>query len=162
MNLGALDSSAVLSLRDHHCMEKRCGNCSEVKPLEAFHRWKRGDGYQPWCKACRKIYDAAYSARTLARRRERRTERRREFLVWYAALKEAQPCADCGGTFPSAAMQWDHRPGTDKVGDVSNLLGRLCKQRILDEIAKCDLVCANCHAVRTVIRRATRGVAQPG
>jgi len=47
-------------------------------------------------------------------------------------------------------MHWDHRPGTDKLGDVSNLLGRLCKQRVLDEIAKCDLVCANCHAVRTV------------
>jgi hypothetical protein len=143
-------------------MEKRCGRCAEVKPVSEFHRWKRGDGFQPWCKACRKAYDAVYSARTLARRRERRAERRKDFIVWYAALKEDKPCSDCGGTFPSVAMHWDHRPGTDKLGDVSNLLGRLCKQRVLDEIAKCDLVCANCHAVRTVSRRVFRGVAQPG
>jgi hypothetical protein len=126
----------------------------EVKPESEFHRWKRGDGRQPWCKACRKAYDAAYSARTLARRRERRAERRQEFLVWYAALKETKPCADCGGSFAAPAMHWDHLPGTEKVGDVSNLIGRLCKQRVIDEIAKCDLVCANCHAIRTVSRRA--------
>ena len=143
-------------------MEKRCGKCGEVKPLDEFHRWARGDGRQPWCKTCRRTYDAAYSARTLARRRERRAERKREFVVWYEALKEHRPCADCGGRFPPAAMQWDHLPGTEKVADVANLLRRLCKARVLDEIAKCELVCANCHAIRTVNRRNSRGVAQPG
>jgi hypothetical protein len=42
---------------------------------------------------------------------------------------------------------------SEKVADVANLLRRLCKERILEEIAKCELVCANCHAVRTVQRR---------
>jgi hypothetical protein len=50
-------------------------------------------------------------------------------------------------------MQWDHLPGTEKAAEVSNLLRRLCKRRVLEEIAKCELVCANCHAVRTVSRR---------
>jgi hypothetical protein len=143
-------------------MEKRCGRCKKVKPVMEFHRWKRGDGYQPWCKACRKAYEAAYSAATLARRRDRRAERKREFVVWYEALKADRPCADCGGSFPPAAMQWDHLPGAEKVADVANLMRRLCKRRILDEIAKCELVCANCHAIRTVSRRSSRGVAQPG
>ena len=143
-------------------MRKRCGRCGQEKPVAAFHRWKRGDGFQPWCKACRKEYDAAYSARTLERRRERRAERKREFVVWYRALKEDRPCADCGGRFPAAAMQWDHLPGSEKTADVANLLRRLCKSRILEEIAKCELVCANCHAIRTVHRRESRGVAQPG
>lgn len=143
-------------------MTKRCGKCWRVKPLSEFHRWKRGDGHQPWCKACRKTYDAAYSARTLARRRERRAERKVEFDIWYAALKEAQACADCGGRFPAPAMQWDHLPGTEKLTDVANLVRGLCKARVLKEIAKCELVCANCHAVRTVSRRVNRGVAQPG
>jgi hypothetical protein len=143
-------------------MEKRCGKCAQVKPLSDFHRWKRGDGYQTWCKQCRKVYDAAYSARTLARRRELRAARKPEFLAWYLSLKEQRPCADCGVCFPAAAMQWDHLPGTQKVADVSNLVRRLCKSRVLEEIAKCELVCANCHAVRTVSRRADRGVAQPG
>jgi hypothetical protein len=143
-------------------MEKRCGRCGEMKPVDQFHRWKRGDGFQPWCKACRKAYDAAYSRRTLGRRRERRAERRVEFVAWYRALKESRGCADCGGRFPAEVMQWDHVPGADKVADVSNLLRRLCKRRVLEEIAKCELVCANCHAIRTVMRRGSRGVAQPG
>jgi hypothetical protein len=143
-------------------MQKRCSRCKEVKLVAQFHRWKRGDGYQPWCKACRKAYDASYSARTLARRRQHRAERKREFVVWYEALKADRPCADCGGRFPPAAMQWDHLPGTEKIADVANLMRRLCKRRIVEEIAKCELVCANCHAVRTVNRRSSRGVAQPG
>ena len=121
--------------------------------MSQFHRWKRGDGFQPWCKACRRAYDADYNRRTLERRRARRAERRPEFVAWYRALKEARPCADCGGQFPAEAMQWDHLPGADKVSDVSNLLRRLSKTRVLEEIAKCELVCANCHAIRTVVRR---------
>ena len=131
-----------------------------MKPVSQFHRWWRGDGFQPWCKQCRKVYDAAYNARTLARRRERRAERKKEFIVWYHALKD-RPCGDCGGRFPAAAMQWDHLPGSEKAHDVGDLVRRLCKERVLEEIAKCELVCANCHAVRTVSRR-ERGVAQPG
>ena len=50
-------------------------------------------------------------------------------------------------------MQWDHLPGEEKYSDVSNLLRRLSKDRVLKQIAKCELVCANCHAFRTVVRR---------
>ena len=52
-------------------------------------------------------------------------------------------------------MQWDHLPGMEKLAEVSNLIRRLCKARVLEEIAKCELVCANCHAIRTVNRRVT-------
>lgn len=48
-------------------------------------------------------------------------------------------------------MQWDHLPGAVKLGDVSTLRGR-SKQKILDEIAKCELVCSNCHVLRTFRR----------
>lgn len=71
-----------------------------------------------------------------------------------------KPCADCGKVFPPAAMAWDHMPGTAKVSEVSLLVRRrFGKRAILAEIAKCELVCANCHAVRSQQRR---GVAQPG
>lgn len=46
-------------------------------------------------------------------------------------------------------MDFDHRPGTIKVADVSVLARSSTKERTLDEIAKCDLVCANCHRIRT-------------
>lgn len=48
-------------------------------------------------------------------------------------------------------MQWDHLPGTLKLGDISSLIG-LPRERVLAELAKCELVCANCHAARTYRR----------
>src|SRR5712691_3732151 len=56
-------------------------------------------------------------------------------------------------------MTWDHLPGRAKVGDISSLR-RFSKRAVMVEIEKCELVCANCHAVRSYERR--RGVAQPG
>ena len=137
---------------------KRCGRCGEEKALAAFHR--RRHGYQTWCKECRREYDAAYHRATRETRIRQKKERHAEFVAWYLALKEGKPCADCDGVFHPVAMQWDHRPGTPKAADVANLLRKNSKRRVLAEIAKCDLVCANCHAVRTYLRR--RGVAQPG
>ena len=66
-------------------------------------------------------------------------------------LKTDKPCADCGRVFPPEAMEWDHRPGTVKLFEVSMMAGRTPKL-ILEEIAKCDLVCANDHAIRTRAR----------
>ena len=53
-------------------------------------------------------------------------------------------------------MQWDHRPGTQKLFEISAAFGGWSRQAVIDEIAKCDLVCTNCHIIRTV-RRAPWG-----
>jgi len=63
------------------------------------------------------------------------------------------PCVDCGGRFHPVAMTFDHRPGTAKVNDLATLAPRGCAGLFEEELAKCDLVCANCHAVRTYLRR---------
>jgi hypothetical protein len=67
---------------------------------------------------------------------------------------KAKPCADCGNEFPTCCMDFDHRPGTEKVNNVGTMFAHHWSQeRILAEIAKCDLVCANCHRIRTQARR---------
>jgi len=133
-----------------HKPMKQCGRCRRHKPLTAFHRW--GGGYQPWCKACKSEYAANHYVRNHARRVEYNRRQREETVAFYRELKRERPCADCGGMFHPTAMQWDHRPGAEKVDDVSRMYG-LSRARVLEEIAKCDLVCANCHAVRTHERR---------
>lgn len=82
----------------------------------------------------------------------------RKRAVWRAQarlLDELRdvPCADCGGRFPSCAMDFDHRVDTIKAFTVTRMVGRSGTPRILAEIAKCDIVCANCHRVRTLVRR---------
>jgi len=49
-------------------------------------------------------------------------------------------------------MHWDHLPGTEKHANLSDLARRGSRRQVLEEIAKCELVCSNCHAVRTVRR----------
>ena len=73
---------------------------------------------------------------------------------FFADISKAKPCMDCGGRFPCEVMEYDHRPGTDKVGDVAVMCRRKRSVKLIqDEINKCDLVCANCHRIRTLNRR---------
>ena len=80
-------------------------------------------------------------------------------VAWMRELKSSRPCTDCGGWFHPAAMTFDHLPGTTKRSEISTLLYSGYRQVLLDEIAKCELVCANCHAVRTFLREAQRQAA---
>lgn len=69
---------------------------------------------------------------------------------WLQDLKKDKPCMDCGKVLIPQAMQWDHRePSTKKFCISETLQNNISRKRILEEIEKCDLVCANCHAYRT-------------
>jgi hypothetical protein len=59
------------------------------------------------------------------------------------------PCLDCGESFPSFVMEFDHRDARMKRALVSHMAGRASDRRILQEVAKCDIVCSNCHRHRT-------------
>lgn len=69
-------------------------------------------------------------------------------------LKEASPCLDCDRSFQACQMDFDHVRGV-KVGTISQMLG-LPTAVVLAEIAKCELVCANCHRIRTYARPTQR------
>jgi len=66
------------------------------------------------------------------------------------------PCVDCHELHPFYAMDFDHRTPIHKTSEVPRLLGRVSTPRLLDEIAKCDIVCANCHRIRTEGGRAAK------
>lgn len=66
-------------------------------------------------------------------------------------VKQAKsvPCKDCGVSYPYYVMDFDHRNSSEKKFSLSkyNQIGNL--EKIKAEIAKCDVVCANCHRERT-------------
>lgn len=76
-------------------------------------------------------------------------EKRRSFV---REIKESSPCTDCGGYFHFSAMDFDHVRGS-KEACVAHLASCATRERLLEEIAKCDLVCANCHRVRSWERK---------
>jgi len=69
-------------------------------------------------------------------------------------LREQTPCADCGESYPWWVMDFDHVEVGSKVRAVSVLAVRPVSEEVLRaEIAKCEIVCANCHRHRTHQRR---------
>jgi len=76
--------------------------------------------------------------------------RRHDRYAKIQALKEASPCADCGLSHPYYVMDFDHRDPSAKKADVSLLVKNgSAWDTVIEEIAKCDIVCANCHRLRT-------------
>lgn len=76
---------------------------------------------------------------------------------WMIELK-SNPCQDCGKNFPICCMDFDHKIGTKKTYNVGSMFAHhYSKELIKKELKKCDLVCANCHRVRTQKRRIGSG-----
>lgn len=128
-----------------------CSVCKLTKPNSEFHR--RGSIVQSWCKICKKKRDRERYELHRNDLDSRHKQYRQTVKTKYAALKTDRPCTDCGETFHHSAMQFDHIPGRGKIDDLANLKIRGAWKMILKEIEKCELVCANCHAVRTFNRR---------
>lgn len=82
------------------------------------------------------------------------TQRNRNIII----RAKAVPCADCGVRYPPYVMDFDHVRG-DKVDLVPRMAVRpVSLLHLLREIAKCEVVCANCHRLRT----SRRGWPRPG
>ena len=65
-------------------------------------------------------------------------------------LKEAKPCSDCGKFYPSYVMDFDHLDPNEKMDGIGYLVSTGHSWAIVEaEIAKCELVCACCHRLRT-------------
>lgn len=85
-------------------------------------------------------------------RRRRQKVYRQRAKAYVIDVKSTNPCKDCRQYWPFYVLQFDHVRGVKefelwRVGD------SVCKiERIQEEIDKCDIVCANCHAARTYKR----------
>lgn len=72
-------------------------------------------------------------------------------LKFIRTLKESVPCMDCNKKFPYYVMDFDHVTN-DKSFEISTNSGKSL-ENIKKEIEKCEIVCSNCHRIRTHKRR---------
>lgn len=80
-------------------------------------------------------------------------QRRIELGEWVVTTFKSKPCTDCNTVYPPEVMEFDHLPGFEKLFSISVMVNlRKSKEAIINEIEKCELVCANCHRLRTVAR----------
>ena len=89
-----------------------------------------------------------YYANARVRSKESQVKRRA-----FIHILKSVPCADCGKSYPPFVMDFDHVPGRGtKKFEISRWASethRLDSKEIQEELAKCDVVCSNCHRFRT-------------
>jgi len=134
---------------------KRCSRCRRWLELSAFSRSAdRRDGLQNKCRECcrayaREHYEANVRYYVEKAKRWKKGAAQESLASRRRSLREAKavPCADCGNAYPYWVMDFDHVRG-DKSFNIAGgvLTGRA---RLESEVAKCDVVCANCHRRRT-------------
>ena len=131
-----------------------CRRCGKAKPAGDFSWHRRAKGQlDTLCRSCHAAYGRAhyqanrqrYIDQALARKE--RVARERQGLI-VAFLRE-HPCSDCGESDP-LVLEFDHL--ADKRFTIGDGITARSWQAILDEIAKCEVVCANCHRRRTATR----------
>lgn len=136
-------------LRSLKSMKRCSGPCKTSKPLHEFN--KRGSGLQTWCRLC----NAARSRQYYAENREKHKRVIREQTLryikrnqdWIVEYLRQHPCCDCRES-DIVVLEFDHR--SDKLGNISNMVCEpVSLARLQVEVAKCDVVCANCHRRRT-------------
>ena len=112
-------------------MTKRCITCLGAKPLADFGKAAhKADGLQSKCRGCIADYQ--------------RWLRHQKAIAVYEYLM-THPCVDCGEADP-IVLDFDHVRGV-KRADVKKLAtsSHTSLPRVMEEIAKCEVRCANCH-----------------
>src|SRR6267142_1017881 len=101
-----------------------------------------------WTPEDQRLYNVAYYAEHRDEEIERVRARQAATLEFLRDLRR-RPCADCGQSFSPWVMDFDHRdPKTKSFALAAGHALLKSRTALLDEIAKCDIVCANCHALR--------------
>lgn len=141
--------SELISSHESHF--KTCSKCKVSKPVSEFNfKNTAASVYQSYCKECGKRLTRSHyrnNKRQYLDRNIRSFMKRRELVRQI----KSRACADCGIQYPFYVMDFDHREGETKEYEL-NRIDRMTTRALLREIKKCDVVCANCHRIRTYQR----------
>lgn len=92
-----------------------------------------------------------------AKSAQRQKDKRSKIRRYLQSIKEKAACADCGINYPYFVMDFDHLPEHGKEFNIAEFSKHHTMGDVVKEIAKCDIVCANCHRIRTWSRLLTTG-----
>lgn len=134
---------------------KNCLNCGPL-PIENFSFRNKAKGLRAsLCKPCHSTYRTqhyqnnrakyiAKAKRNIIVQRERNYKLKEQYLLQH-------PCTRCSES-DSVVLEFHHRNRIDKEDAISKMIGNGYSWRtILREIAKCDVLCCNCHRKQTAI-----------
>ena len=136
-------SSAHASLKSRERLLEEVAKC-DIVCANCHRRRTRAQHQTRLSKRCASTASKAASQRARSRHHADLLDRLR-----------SRPCEDCGGSFAPCAMDFDHRDSKTKTTGVTRLING-SYTRLMAEVSKCDIVCANCHRLRTFKRRESK------
>lgn len=86
------------------------------------------------------------------RKSAKQRDRRNKIRKYIQQYKQDAGCTDCKEDYPYYMLDFDHRPDEQKLFNISSWSNRSGFDEVVKEISKCDVVCANCHRIRTYQR----------
>lgn len=97
-----------------------------------------------------KIYHAKWYKKNKIRVRNRIKERRKELQLWFKEYKKTLKCNRCPENHP-ACLEFHHKDRNKKEKTISFIFKRTGWgiKRVMEEISKCEILCANCHRKET-------------
>ena len=125
--------------------QKTCSSCGLTQDAEKFPSagWINGKQYRR--RQCQRCYWENH-----------KKPRRHKNAQWLEEYKKSLKCVECGNS-DHRVLDFHHKDEEDKKFDISTAIRQgTGVATILEEIAKCDCVCANCHRIITYERRKKR------
>lgn len=127
-------------------MIRECPKCGP-KDESCFNK-KTGDRLQSLCRECSNKTSADHYQNNKDLYKLRKRTHREIVRNYINDFKKDKPCADCGIVYPLCVMEFDHQ--RDKRFEIAVAATRgYSLESVKAEIEKCELVCANCHRIRT-------------
>jgi hypothetical protein len=123
---------------------KTCSRCREDKPETDFNK-RSVNKLSSECKEChRKLVKENYE-KNKEYYLQKAKRRRKELREWYKSIKSELKCNRCEENHWSC-LEFHHEDPKEKEINIPLAVWKgWSKKRILEEIKKCEVLCANCH-----------------
>ena len=129
-----------------------CKKCGVRKPFSEFHKMR--SGYKTKCRDCCSEIASNYWGQNKEKLRAQADERIRirsePNRIFISTFLKGNACVDCGES-NWLVLEFDHVRG-EKRGNVSELMLHDLDV-VVEEVEKCEVVCSNCHKLRTMQRK---------
>ena len=127
---------------------KICPKCEIELPLNDEHFASRYDRkekmFQHICRKCQSEYRKIHYEKNKQKYIDKAKVFTQSMVEWFIEYKKTLKCVECGED-RYWVLDFHHRDPKEKDIEVSTLIRRGSKSKILNEIEKCDVLCSNCH-----------------
>lgn len=124
---------------------KICSSCKLEKNKEEFNkRSSSKDGLGSYCKLCNKDKLKQHYHNNKEYYYSKSKNHSKKIQDWFNEFRKTLSCIKCNES-RWWVLDFHHRNPQDKDGNISSMIMKNSKEKILQEIDKCDILCSNCH-----------------